>query len=94
MGELRAYFIQEPNSVLGHVPLHSLKVTVWCTVSEDMIWGPYFFEDSDGRTVTVNTERYCNMIKDFVQPKVEELENIDNVNFMHDGASPARDVPG
>ena len=81
------YWSMENPHQLHQAPLHSPKVTVWCAVSEDRIWGPYFFEDSDGRTVTVNTERYCNMIKDFVQPKVEELENIDNVYFMQDGAT-------
>ena len=27
-------------------PLHSLKFNVWCAISEDQIFGPYFFEDS------------------------------------------------
>ena len=46
-------------------PLHPEKVTVWCALwSEDVI-GPYFFEDDDGTTVTVNAEHYGHMITNF-----------------------------
>jgi hypothetical protein len=42
-------------------PLHSHKVTVW---------GPYFFEEDD---VTVTSNRYCAMLENFLQPKLDEL---------------------
>ena len=44
---------------------------------------PIFFEEI-GSTVTVNTEKYCEMLRDFVQPKLEELESTNEVYFPQD----------
>ena len=54
-----------------------------CAISGETIWGPYFFEEI-GSTVTVNTEKYCEMLRDFVQPKLEELESTNEVYFPQD----------
>ena len=43
------------------------KVTVWCCVSAWEIISPYFFEE-DGRTMTVNSERYQQMFAMFKIP--------------------------
>jgi hypothetical protein len=67
-------------------PLHSPKVTVWCTISDLGIWGPYFFEE-DNVTVTVNSHRYCEMLETFLRPNFDELNNIQNVWFQQDGAT-------
>ena len=45
-------------------PLHSPKVTVWCAISSTGIVGPWFFEENVV-TVTVNSDRYVNMLEDF-----------------------------
>jgi len=37
-------------------PLHPDKVTVWCALWSKGVIGPYFFEDANGQTVTVNSE--------------------------------------
>ena len=34
--------------------------------------GPYFFEDTCGQPVTVNFDRYREMIRDFVIPDLRE----------------------
>ena len=39
-------------------PLHSARVTVWCAVSSHGSMGPYFFENEEGHTITVNAEWY------------------------------------
>ena len=62
------------------------RVTVWCTVAEFGIWGPYFFEE-DKVTVTVNSDRYCEMLETFLRPKLNMLHDIDNVWFQQDGAT-------
>lgn len=47
------------NSKLKHQrPLQSLKVTVWAAMSSQRIVGPYFFENENGQSVTVNTLLY------------------------------------
>lgn len=67
-------------------PLHCPRVTVWCSVAEFGIWGPYFFEENNV-TVTVNSERYCVMLQTFLRPKLNELDDSDNVWFQQDGAT-------
>uniref|UniRef100_A0A2H1W0V5 SFRICE_032245 n=1 Tax=Spodoptera frugiperda TaxID=7108 RepID=A0A2H1W0V5_SPOFR len=64
------------------------KVTVWCAMSASPIIAPYFFENERGRTVTVNSERYAQMLNDFFRL---ELQNSPSVNrntwFLQDGAT-------
>ena len=43
-------------------PLHSPKVTVWCGVSSNRIYGPYFFEDPEGNARMVTTDTYIEML--------------------------------
>ena len=66
-------------------PLHCPQVTVWRAVAEFGIWGPYFFEEDV--TVTVNSDRYCVMLKTFLIPKLNMLHNMDNAWFQQDGTT-------
>ena len=45
-----------------NLPMHPEKVTVWCGLWAGGIIGPYFFKDAANRNVTVNGERYREMI--------------------------------
>jgi hypothetical protein len=57
---------------------------VWCAVT-----GPYLFEE-EGVTVTVNSERYVAMLRNFLQPRMEEIveeEELGDVWFQQDGAA-------
>jgi len=56
----------------------------------DGIIGPYFFEDKNGATVTVNTERYIHMLNTFLHPQMkrQRVHNMQNVYFQQDGATP------
>jgi len=38
------------------------KVTVLCALDLNGVIGPYWFYDVDGRPVTVNTERYIELM--------------------------------
>lgn len=67
-------------------PLHSDRVTVWCAMSRNGIIGPFFFEDDNGGAVTVNSQRYVNMLQTFFAPRLEEMER-ENVWFQQDGAT-------
>jgi hypothetical protein len=68
-----------------------------CSVGDPMIWtgtqlgviGPYFFEE-EGVTVTVNSEHYVAMLRNFLQPRMEEIveeEELGDVWFQEDGAA-------
>ena len=50
---------------LQKLPMHAEKVTVWCGLWAGGIIGPYFFKDAANRNVTVNGERYREMISNF-----------------------------
>ncbi|KAF2903120.1 hypothetical protein ILUMI_03066 [Ignelater luminosus] len=50
-------------------PLHSPKVIVWAAMSASEIIGPYFFEDWNQPTVTVNAMHYREMLENFLEPE-------------------------
>ena len=81
----RFYSTENPQ-LIDEQPLYDQKVTVWCAVCANMIIGPYFFEDDDGATITVNGEYYRAIIKDFVMPIIRE-NDVDDFSFQQDGAT-------
>jgi hypothetical protein len=40
---------------------------VWCAVSSGGITEPYFFDDEEGQSVTVNAEWYMALLKTILQ---------------------------
>ena len=61
--------------------MRSEKVTVWCGLWADSIIGAYFFKDATNPNVTVNGERYREMISNFFLAKMQEL-------VLHDKTMP------
>ena len=47
--------------------------------------GPYFFENDDGTTVTLISERYRHFISDFSLPAIKEYD-LENMWFQQDCA--------
>lgn len=60
------------------------KLTVWCGLWSGGVIGPYFFEDADGTSLTVNSARYQEMLLNFVWPAVDTLP--EESWFQQDGA--------
>ena len=54
-------------------PLHTAKLSVWCGISKVGIVGPYFFEE-EGTAVTVTSERYVEMLRNFLRPQLRSLQ--------------------
>jgi len=82
------YWALENPRELHERPLHSPKVTVWCAVGKAAVIGPYFFEDNNGNAVTVNSERYTEMINNFFVPELRRKRlPIRRVWFQQDGAT-------
>lgn len=70
------------------VALHTPKVTVWAAMSSRGIIGPYFFENNQGQSITVNAQRYSSMIRNFVGPALQAFDGFDNRTwFQQDGAT-------
>lgn len=67
-------------------PLHPRRVTVWCAMWAGGVIGPYFFENAHGIAVTVNGERYRDMINNFFGPQLEDLD-LRDMWFQQDGAT-------
>ena len=83
-----SFWAKENPKELHQKPLHSEKVTVWCTMSKFGVIGPYFFEDDRGMAVTVNAERYVAMLQEFFLPCMQENEpDIQGVWFQQNGAT-------
>jgi len=53
---------------LHHRPTYDPKVTIWCPVWSRGVNGPYVFEDEDGKAITVTSQRYTEMINEFLSP--------------------------
>ena len=45
-------------------PLHDKKILVWCAISAERVFGPYYFEES------VNQHNYLEMLKNYFWSKV------------------------
>ena len=70
-------------------PLHSRKVTVWCGVSANRIYGPYFFEDANsGNARTVTSEAYIEMLSNVMNVDISP-----DVWFQQDGATSHTSLP-
>ena len=65
------------------------KVTVLCAIGCNGIIRPYWFEDDNGRPVTVNIERYVEMIQRKFIPALRRKHGIDmnTVIYQQDGAT-------
>lgn len=82
------YWANENPRRLHQKPLHSAKVTVWCAISSYGIIGPYFFEDDNHNTLTVNSERYVSMIETFLTQELTRFPQVnENTWFQQDGAT-------
>jgi hypothetical protein len=46
------------------------RVTVLCGVANFGVVGPYFFEDEEGRAVTVTSARYVEMLRNILTPEL------------------------
>ena len=66
-------------------PLHSIKVTVWVGMSATKIFGLYFFEQEDGKALTVNTARYVAISEQEFDN--ETLDNLSDHFYQQDGAT-------
>jgi len=69
-------------------PLHFEKVIVWCGVASFEVIGPYFFEHEAGRAVTVNSARYTEILRTFLEPELQRLGvETQTLWFQQDGAT-------
>ena len=77
-----------PDEVLQK-PLHSPKVTVWCALSAQGVIGPFFFEDRDGNTTTINKDRYISVLQKFWRALLKKCADTLHQQWMQqDGATP------
>lgn len=80
----RFWASENPREIF-ETPLQTAKVTVWCGITSSRIIGPYFFEDVNGNTVSVNGDRYRQMIQEYLLPEIRSM-NIADIYFQQDGA--------
>ena len=85
---MRYWSKEQPQQTL-ETPLHPEKVTVWCGLHVDGIFGPYFFKNEVGANVTVNTARYVDMLDGWFLPNVA-THDLGDFWFQQDGATSHR----
>jgi hypothetical protein len=82
------YWANENPREIQQQPLHSENVIVWCGVGSSGVIGPYFFEDEAGRAVRVNSARYTEMFRTFLEPELQKLGvETQTLWFQQDGAT-------
>jgi len=70
-------------------PLHSVKCTAWVAISKHGITGPFWFEDDNERSVTINTEQYVQVLGKFWTALGRRRGVVRVLQwFKQDGASP------
>ena len=70
-------------------PLHSVKRTAWVAISKHGIIGPFWFEDDNERSVTMNTERYVQVLGKFLTALGRRRGVVRVFQwFQQDGATP------
>jgi hypothetical protein len=66
-----------------------MRRLVWCGVASFGVIGPYFFEDEAGRGVTVNSSRYTEMLRTFLEPELQRLGvETHTLWFQQEGVTP------
>lgn len=60
---------------------------MWYAVEMNGIIGPYFFEDDDVKTVTVNADRNNEMMQNFLRPVLARKRILSRIYFQQDGAT-------
>jgi len=82
------YWATENPRDIHQKPLHSEEVIVWCDVASFGVIGPYFFEDGACRAVRVNSARYTEMLRTFLETELQRLGvETQNFWFQQDGAT-------
>lgn len=82
----RIWGSENPRVTTEH-QMHPQKVTVWCGLWSQGVIGPYFFEDDDGAAVTVNGNRYRNMLEQLFRTDFAAMD-LRDIWFQQDGATP------
>ena len=63
------------------VPLQDEKIHVWCAISANRVFGPFYFEE------TVKKENYLEMLQTFFWPKLLRTKHHEKYYFQQDGAA-------
>ena len=70
-------------------PLHSVKCTAWVAISKHGVIGPFWFEDDNEQSVTINTERYVQVLGKFWTALGRRRGVVRALQwFQQDGATP------
>ena len=64
----------------------SKKLVVFCALSARFVIGPYFFEENI-QPVTVNGERYLQMLQSFLVPELKKRHKLSQTTYQQDGAT-------
>lgn len=77
---------EENPRIIQEQQFYPQRVTVWCSFWAEGVIGPYFFEGEDGKALTVNGNRYREMVTNFLWSRLERMD-LQDIWFQQDGAT-------
>ena len=82
------YWAPEKPQELHQRPFHSERLTVWSGMASFGVLGSYVFEDNECAAVTMTSERYVAMLRNFCEPQLRRRGiDLSSVLFQQDGAT-------
>ena len=78
----RIWGSENPRVSLEHVR-DSPKVNVFCALSKERVYGPFFFMET-----TITGIVYLDMLQEFLIPQLDEDDQEGRIHFQQDGAPP------
>jgi hypothetical protein len=78
----RIWGSENPRVSLEHVR-DSPKVTMFCALSQERVYGPFFFME-----MTITSIVYLDMLQQFLIPQLDEDDQEGRVHFQQDGTPP------
>jgi hypothetical protein len=82
------YWPAENREGLHQRHFHSDKLPAWCGIASFVVLGPYFFEGNEGAAVTVTSDRYVEMLRNFCERELRRRGiDLSSVWLQQDGAT-------
>ena len=83
----RQWSINNPHELLDIKKQGDVKAMCFVCVVDGKILNPVWFQDEEGKNVSVNTQLYIETLKKNIIPQMQKMENFEKFWWQQDGAT-------